>query len=153
MGFLIGWYNKYMINVLNLKRKLFVRLAVLVFLVFLLNTAGSLFGWYELAFWYDDVMHFLGGIWLGLLVFWVFFNYEVRKNKLKKIHHAVLPFIVLVVMGALFWEGLEFGTQALWNNPGLLAEKADSIRDILWGTLGGFIGIIVNFARLRHHDR
>lgn len=134
------------------KTKILKKLAFLVVAVFLLNSAGSLFGWYELLPWYDDFMHFLGGAWLGLVSVWFFFSFVKKTNQQKRNYISLLTLLFFVFLGTLFWEALEYGMQSLWNNPGLLAQKDDSIRDVLWGLLGGSISITNIFYKIRKND-
>ena len=62
-------------NICIMKRKtLFTFLSLVVVFIFFLNfVAGKLY-WYSSIWWFDILMHFLGGFWLGLLFLWVFYK-------------------------------------------------------------------------------
>jgi len=130
-----------------MRNKVLKRLAILVFTIFLLNTAGSFFGWYELLPWYDIVMHFLGGLWLSLVAIWILYKYmEVRKD-------AIFSTLLFVLIGAILWEVLEYAIQAIANTPGLLATMPDSISDVVFGLLGGLLGGLYTLKKIRQHDK
>lgn len=122
------------------------RLALLVFVVFLLNTAASFFGWYELLPWYDNMMHFLGGFWLSLVAIWVLYKHvEFRKD-------AIFSVILFVLVGALLWEVLEYTVQGIAGTPGLLATIPDSISDVIFGLIGGLFGGLYTLRKIRNHE-
>jgi hypothetical protein len=111
----------------------FRRLSIFVFTIFLLNLAGSFFDWYVLLPWYDNLMHFLGGAWLGLLVSWIFFH-KIGRGVVK-----IVTVMLFVLLGTLLWESLEYIVQFVTKSPGSLATPLDSISDIIFGLLGGLI--------------
>lgn len=123
-----------------MRNQIFKRLALLVFAIFVLNSAGSFFGWYQLMGWYDNFMHFLGGLWLSLVFFWIFFGYiqkQYTKSKQIQVYFLTLCF---VFVAAVFWEFLEYGVQMVAKLPGLFATFSDSISDVVFGLLGGTLG-------------
>jgi len=126
-----------------MRNHLFHRLALLVVLIFLLNLAGSYFAWYNLLPWYDNLMHFLGGMWLSLLVLWFFFP------RVQNLSVGIGIVLVFVLLGALLWEALEYSIQTLLYTPGLLATKMDSVSDVLFGIFGGLIAGLHFIKRIR----
>ncbi|HEY4508106.1 MAG TPA: hypothetical protein VJJ55_00430, partial [Candidatus Paceibacterota bacterium] len=48
-------------------------LALLVCVIALMQSAAIVFSLYWTLWWYDILLHFLGGIFIGLLVLWVRF--------------------------------------------------------------------------------
>lgn len=116
-----------------MKKKLFKRLSLFVFFVFLLNTAGSFFSWYTLLPWYDNMMHFLGGAWLGLVFCWMFVH-RIEEHKT-----GIIQLLIFVLVGALLWEVLEYVVQYITQSPGALASPLDSVSDVVFGLLGGWV--------------
>ena len=47
------------------------RLAFLIVLIFTLNFLANIFHWYYTIWFFDMFMHFLGGFWVGLLIFYL----------------------------------------------------------------------------------
>ncbi len=108
-------------------------LSIFVFIIFLLNLAGSFFDWYVLLAWYDNMMHFLGGAWLSLVACWLLFP-RIKKNTTH-----IVAVLLFVLVGALLWEVLEYVVQYITKSPGSLATPLDSISDVLFGLLGGYV--------------
>lgn len=46
-------------------------LAFLIVLIFVMNFLANIFHWYYTIWFFDMIMHFLGGFWVGLLVFYL----------------------------------------------------------------------------------
>jgi len=47
------------------------QLVVLILLIFTLNLLANIFHWYYTIWFFDMFMHFWGGFWVGLLVFYL----------------------------------------------------------------------------------
>jgi len=129
-----------------MKNKILKRIAFLVFGIFILNTAASFFGWYELLPWYDNMMHFLGGAWLALVAVWGLYSY------LKKRDDALVSVLLFVLVGALLWEVLEYVAQSIAGTPGLFATVPDSISDIVFGLVGGLVAGIYTLKKIKNHE-
>ncbi len=130
-------YLKYM------KTKLLQKLSLFVFSIFLLNSAGSFFSWYTLLPWYDNMMHFLGGVWLALVAVWLLYSRIQEKRA------GIISVLLFVLVGALLWEGLEYFVQAVTKAPGSLATPVDSVSDIVFGLLGGLLAGLHTIKRIR----
>lgn len=128
-----------------MRDKLLQQLALIVFAVFILNTAGSFFGWYTLLPWYDKLMHFLGGVWLGFVSVWVLYRL-VRQGAF-----PVVLFLVCILLGTILWEVLEYFVQHITRAPGALANMPDSISDVIFGMLGGFVALLFIRRKLKNH--
>lgn len=134
----LGWYNwNYM------RDRLLQKLALFVFLVFILNTAGSFFSWYNLLPWYDNFMHFLGGAWLAMVSVWLLFR--LTRNEA----FPFFIFISLIFVGTILWEFLEYFVQHVTNAPGALANIPDSISDVIFGMIGGVASLFFIRKKLR----
>ena len=127
-----------------MKIQLLQRLAGLVFCIFLLNTAGSFFGWYIILPWYDNMMHFLGGAWLGLVALFTWFSSIQNKTK------GMTLVLVFTLVGAILWECLEYFLQlSVAGVPGLFATPFDSLSDIIFGLLGAYIASLYYIRKIR----
>lgn len=120
------------------------KFAIFVFIIFILNTAGSFFGWYTLLPWYDNGMHFLGGAWLGMVSVWLLFP-SIRQESF-----PFLVSMVLIFLGTILWEVLEYVIQDITGAPGALANVPDSISDIVFGLAGGFTSIFFIRKKIRN---
>lgn len=119
----------------------------MVFIIFILNTAGSFFGWYSLLPWYDNMMHFLGGGWLSLVAAFLLFN-SIKKHN----NGTLFSIIFFVLIGAVLWEFLEYFVQYITKAPGALANIPDSISDVVFGVLGGFVFGYNIIKGIKKHD-
>ncbi len=126
-----------------MKTKLLQKLSLFVFSIFLLNSAGSFFSWYTLLPWYDNMMHFLGGVWLALVAVWLLYSRIQEKRA------GIISVLLFVLVGALLWEGLEYFVQAITKAPGSLATPVDSVSDIVFGLLGGLLAGLHTIKRIR----
>jgi len=106
-----------------------IQLVSLIFFIFLLNYLAMKFYWYLSIWYFDMILHFLGGFWLGLAFIWFFKIKEITPKIILKIIFGVL-FI------SIFWELFEilindFITKKSFNS-------LDTISDIFFGMAGGF---------------
>lgn len=119
-----------------LRKKLIESIAV----VFVLNFLATYFNWYRLFWWFDMLMHFLGGLFVAWLVFYVF----ARISKNNEIEYDIL-LIKKVVLWSLViglgWEWFEWVTDILTgaNNMHML----DSYSDIFFDLAGTFTALYI----------
>ena len=115
------------------KENLLKRLASLIFLIFLLNYLAEKFYWYSAIWWFDMLMHFLGGFWLGLLFFYIF----PPKDNLIRSAIGALLFVLFIGLG---WELFEVAL----NNmiAGETFDYVDTISDLFFDLSGGLCAIL-----------
>lgn len=130
-----GFFLFYIILTYNINmdfKKLLVRLASLIFFIFLLNYLAMKFHWYSSIWYLDMPMHFLGGVWLGLIFIWFF--------RLKEIDiKIILEIIFCVLFVGILWEYFEYivNIYTTQNNFNIL----DTTSDILFDLSGGLFSI------------
>ncbi len=114
------------------RKKLLRRAAILVFFIFLLNSLASMFYWYSSIWWFDMPMHFLGGLWLGLIFIWFFKQTEINIKLIFKI-------ILGVFLIGFLWEIFEI----IVNNLTLkdTFNTLDTISDLCFDIAGGAFAI------------
>ncbi len=103
--------------------------------IFIVNILANKFYWYTSIFGFDKFMHFLGGVFIVLIVASFFLNKLLDQNS-KQI------FIILVLSSfivGLFWEYYEYIIQEFVKNVHL-ADIPDSIGDLFFDCLGGIAG-------------
>ncbi len=119
-----------------------------ILLVFLLHAPAVMHDWYATLWWYDVMMHTLGGVASGVLA------YLLTSKMLKSVWHAPLGF--LLSLGAVFsmlgiilsigvgWEWLEAICDA-WRMGSSYGVSQmglrDTMLDLLFDTLGGVLGV------------
>lgn len=121
------------------RKKLLIRLVFLIFFIFLVNLIASEFYWYYSIWYFDMIMHFLGGLWLGLAIFWLF---SIKELSLK----LILKIVLGVLLISIFWEIFEI----LVNN--IIAQNPfsalDTVSDICFDLAGGILAVIYFLKRI-----
>lgn len=107
--------------------------------IFFLNLAGGYFSWYSGLWWYDMLMHFMGGMMIGTtaLIF-AFITKHFWFGTPKKPNYSRI--ILVIFLGIVFWEILEF---SLSNIGGDEFYILDSISDMALG-LSGALFVLSN---------
>ncbi len=120
------------------KKDILLRAAGLIFLIFLFNSIANFFYWYTSIWYFDMIMHFLGGLWVGLAFLWIFWGKEIN-----------LKFILKIILGVFligfFWEIFEI----IFNN--IIARDAfntlDTISDLCFDIAGGAFALLYVYRK------
>ena len=114
------------------RKRLLKIIAILMLVLFLLDLGAKMFFWYSSIWWFDVLMHFSAGLWVGL-----FFSYVFTAKE-----HVVPVFKVLVwvfIVGFL-WEIYEFYVyQYLMDIP---FKLGDTTSDMFLDLFGGLCAIL-----------
>lgn len=121
-------------NKSKLAKKSLIIIVFIAFLHFLANT----FYWYVSIWWFDNLMHFLGGAFLAFFGATLFFNQI--KNKTNKNIFVFLIFLALIF--GIGWEAFEYATQFFIKDSEIIAHKIDSIFDLIFDILGGMFATL-----------
>ena len=133
-------------------------LLVLLLVIGVAHYAGLINRWYWSVFWYDIPLHILGGLWIGLLFFYLFearFRFLSLGRTLKD--YIFLFFLVLgfVSFFGILWEFFEYFGDVFFVKKGyaaILQEGiADTLGDFLNDLLGGFLALNVRFFSKNDH--
>lgn len=109
----------------------------LTLLFWLLNFIALTFYLYWTTGWYDYMMHFLGGLTVGVLVIWTF----NIKNK-SPLSFLVVFISVLVVGGG--WEVFEYVNDITFSTEGY---TLDTIHDLIMDSLGAVVAYRVSTSK------
>lgn len=124
--------------------KIFRQTFWILFVIGVLNLAATYLYLYWTSWWFDLLMHFLGGFWVSMVVlsFWNLFN----KNSYKIIGFYKVFIWVLVV--SILWEIFE-----VWIGASLVSDGTvfivDTIYDLVMDILGGMSGYLYGKSILR----
>jgi hypothetical protein len=111
---------------------LFASLVLIVLISSLHIYAGEKY-LYFLYWWFDIVMHFLGGVWVGVTFLWLYFfsrffgQQAFQKGKVFKV--AIISFVIV----GLSWEIFEVFIGVPIYEPNYIF---DTVSDLIVGTLG-----------------
>ena len=119
------------------REKFFKRLALLILLIFLLNFSANNLYWYYAIWWFDMLMHFLGGLWVGL-----FTLYLLRPESLN--NSLIFKVFLAVFMVGIGWEIFEFVfTNVVAGGP---FHLPDTLSDIFFD-LSGSVAALFYFSK------
>jgi hypothetical protein len=126
------------------RKRLFKILTYLIVLLFLVNYVAVRLHWYVSIWWLDMPMHFMGGIFIGLLIVWFLFP-KIFKEYFPPMLSLdlVLKIVVGVLLIGVSWEFFEI----LVNNIFARApfNTLDTISDIFFDLAGGTFAIFYSF--------
>lgn len=109
----------------------------------ILHHSAFVYYWYWLYWWFDIVVHFLGGFFIGLSSMWLF-KYVFQGTFVTQSREWVLT-ICAVALVAGFWEMFElYGGIANAIEPGF---GIDTTLDLCVGLLGGGIAWLLTKTR------
>ena len=119
-------------------------LGISLLIILALNVFGLSLSLYRTFFWYDVVLHFMGGAWVAaLVVSWPNFKNQFYNFKQK----LIFTLLVVVVVG-IAWEILEICVSGIvylkyYAGSGVLRElnaglTLDTAVDLAMDLLGGF---------------
>lgn len=113
-------------------------LALLVCAIAVLHIAATIFYLYWEFWWYDMLLHFLGGMFIGLLVLWLrFFSGYISTPAFLSARHAFLFTLFWLVVIGIGWEAFERALGHTWSLEGYwLDTSIDVALDIIGGVVG-----------------
>jgi hypothetical protein len=130
------------------RKSLFRRVAVLMFVIVVLNTTATLFYWYSTIWWFDIPMHFLGGFFVSLLAAWVFSTYIPLSLQPKTVKEWILLILIAVFIVGVLWEAYELVVDSFTRagEYGYLDGTSDMFNDLAGGMLG-LISLLPYFSK------
>jgi len=113
-------------------RKLLIRLLVLIFSIFVLNYLAMGFHWYSSIWYFDMSMHFLGGLWLGLVSIYLFSFKDFSFKSIFKI------FFIVLFLG-IGWEIFEILIDKFITQNSF--DFLDTMSDLFFDVFGGLFAV------------
>lgn len=112
--------------------------------VLILHIIAIFTGWYELFWWFDIPLHFLGGVAVAISGYFLLADYvEQGTLTTTSLPLHILILISFVSLAAVSWELLEFAidryTETIVHQPSLL----DTMKDLAMGLSGGALTAII----------
>ena len=121
-----------------LQQPLFRFLFALIIFVALLHIAALELYFYWTLWWFDVLVHFLAGLWVGLGALWlIFLSGYITRFRLSH-HSALFTALIPIAVVGIGWELFE-----VW--AGVPIEKkylSDTVVDLSMGILGALSGYI-----------
>lgn len=124
----------------------FSALGILISIGFLHNVGGIIGNAYNEIWWWDIMLHFLGGVWLAMSGFW--FVYLSDKFNIKRsVKNFFIATLVPVLVIGLGWEVFEYVNGITFVLPGERYE-IDTIGDVFVDLAGGML--VYLYYRLKY---
>lgn len=121
------------------RRKLIKHLIYIILLIFVTNFLANKFYWYLSIAYFDMIMHFLGGFWVGLSYFYFF---PVRSFST----HDFIKLLFFVLCVGLGWEVYEIlVNKVIAQNP---FDYVDISSDIFFDLFGGIMATFYFYKRI-----
>ncbi|OGI73118.1 hypothetical protein A3D42_02235 [Candidatus Nomurabacteria bacterium RIFCSPHIGHO2_02_FULL_41_18] len=111
------------------RKKLLKHLVFLMFFIFGLYIMSERFYWYSLLWYFDMIMHFLGGLWVGMFFLYVF---SIEKPVSKNTTLSLKVFLATFLIGIL-WEFYELALDMISRTD---FDFPDTFSDMLFDVLG-----------------
>ncbi|MFA6273847.1 MAG: hypothetical protein WC662_01690 [Candidatus Paceibacterota bacterium] len=121
------------------RKKLLLHSTLLVLFIFFINLVALKFYWYYSVWYFDMIMHFLGGFWLGLLFLWILKIQNVSIN-------SILKIILSVFIVGFSWEIFEIIVNNFFaQNP---FSFFDTISDLCFDLAGGIFSFFYFYKKI-----
>jgi hypothetical protein len=125
------------------RKKLFNTLAYLIIFIFLANFLANKFYWYSSIWYFDIIMHFLGGFWVGILALYILGIKSISWR-------TILKIIICVLAVGIGWEIFEaIVDKVVSKNP---FNTLDSFSDIFFDVAGGTVSIFYYMKRIMKRE-
>ena len=132
---------------MTLRQNFFKKFAISLFAIFVLNALANYFFWYQSFPWFDQMMHFFGGVSGGLFLIWFLYKKYGLLREQKAFVRIILINSLLFLLAAGLWEVMEYSMQDFFDIGNALADKFDSINDLIFGLVGNFHALVYYFSK------
>lgn len=118
------------------RKKLLKHLVFLVFFIFIADFLARSFYWYSLIWYFDMIMHFSGGLWVGLVSLYFFpSRYFSSVN-----FSSTLRVLLCVLFIGVSWEVFELLVdKVVAQNP---FNALDALSDVFFDLSGGAVAVL-----------
>jgi hypothetical protein len=126
-------------------------LAILVCIIFAMHVTAIFLHLYWTLWWYDIILHFLGGAFIGFLILWLRFSSGYFGAQLKSSETSLLFFVLIVTLAiGIGWEVFE---RLLGNTWSIEGYYLDTALDIMFDLLGSISAFLYFRSKYLHHER
>jgi hypothetical protein len=119
------------------RQKLQKPIILLMFVLFVADLLAKKFYWYLSIWWFDVLMHFSAGFWVGLFFLYIF--------TAKEFILPVVKVLLCVFVVGFLWELYEF--YIYQHLMGIPFDFLDTLSDLFLDLLGGTLAIFYFFKK------
>jgi uncharacterized membrane protein YjdF len=109
-----------------------------MFFIFITDLLAQHFYWYFSIWYFDMIMHFLSGLWVGLFFTW-FFGDKVESK-------IVIKTVLFVLLVGVLWEVFEFFTKNYMGGDPF--DTFDTLSDVFFDLLGAIVAVFYFLKRI-----
>lgn len=107
--------------------------------VLVLHILATVLGWYEMIWWLDKPLHFLGGVSIAISAYYLISYFSaIGKIQINWKPLMLLAIFSAVALCAMSWEFMEFYFDRAAGST-MQGDVLDTITDMLMGMLGGML--------------
>lgn len=133
-----------------MSHKYFIGTVALVVIVAILNVFAYQFYWYWRFWWFDMIMHTLGGAWVTSFVLWYRFYRNNPKEALTPSKTSVVYLTLVSVLAVgIGWELFEFSVDTFISFS--RHDPVDTSSDIFFDVLGSCFAVVIFFLVYNKH--
>jgi hypothetical protein len=114
-----------------------------------LHHVAIFFYLYWTVWWFDMLMHLLGGIWVGAIILWFFYESGFVKNFTYKKYQAFLLAFVGTLLVGIFWEVFEI----VGGIIKLPTDTMDSLSDLVMDLVGAVVAFLYFDRVIKKNDK
>ncbi|HCC05130.1 TPA: hypothetical protein DEP58_02375 [Patescibacteria group bacterium] len=130
-----------MINVLQ--ERILKLLFILIWMLALIHMTAEYYHLYWTIRWFDILTHFLGGLWVGIAVVWLwYFSGYVRKMYMPDRHTVFVALLGGLLVG-LIWELYEYIVWILTDAGLPPGYVGDTLLDLVMDVTGAGVGFLI----------
>lgn len=130
----------------NIIDKLKYRLFTVVAVVFIFQMLATKFYWYDLLWYFDMPMHYMGGLFIGLLAFYLYL--KAKKNVPLDLNRTILFVVIFSIIIAVGWEVFEYVVAI--TTRGSVLHLLDSVSDIFFDLAGASTAVIYTLFKINN---
>jgi len=129
------------------RKKTFARLTAFLYVIGALHIAALFFFWYWSIWWYDILLHALGGVWIGGMMLFFLSGREKNMSGSTILRFSV-PLLGVLIIGT-FWEAFE------WNIDQVVLsyfqnDVVDTLSDIGADIAGALLSSVLLIGYSKH---
>lgn len=117
--------------------------------IFLSLVAGEYFDIYGKLIWWDDMLHFLSGLFIGYVGLLILYIDDKKKRAISGPWFAAVFVFSLVITSAAVWEIFEFLVDQFAHGH-MQYGLVDTMMDIIDATVGGLIVSVVAYQYYKY---
>lgn len=127
-----------------LRSNFFGSVFILIVIIGGLHYIADVFNLYWEVWWFDLMMHFLGGFWIALSTLWLIYFSPFFEGKSKSFKVFLLSGIVGAMLIGILWEIFEYATDSTYTAHNYIL---DTSTDLVADFIGGVVAVLYVYYR------